>query len=237
LTEALDIEDPARRAREARSGSPKAGEREQADRSFRAGRFEEAAVVYQRLVEQHPADPALRASLAGALGAGSRYEDALKQLEVAIRLAPLDPTSRHNRGAVFERLGRPKEAIEQYRAAVRYSPGYEPSRRALLRLTGSEEPDPPRTAEERRARELADEASEAARQRDYPRARDLLDQAQRLAPRYALVYQYRSNVLYLMGDSAAAARALERALALDPDNALYARNLQGLRQRGRPERP
>ena len=61
-----------------------------------------------------------------------------------------------------------------------------------------------------------------------------LDEAERVAPRYALVYQYRSNVAFLMGDRAAAIAALERAIALEPDNALFRTNLQRLQQQPTP---
>jgi len=57
-----------------------------------------------------------------------------------------------------------------------------------------------------------------------------LDRAEELAPGYSLVFQYRSNVAYLMGDKAAAIVALERALELEPDNALFRENLKRLRE-------
>ena len=56
-----------------------------------------------------------------------------------------------------------------------------------------------------------------------------LDEAQRMAPDLALVHQYRSNVAFLKGDRAAAIAALEKALALEPDNALFRTNLERLR--------
>ncbi|HYV57413.1 MAG TPA: tetratricopeptide repeat protein, partial [Candidatus Nitrosopolaris sp.] len=55
-----------------------------------------------------------------------------------------------------------------------------------------------------------------------------LDDAARVAPRYALIYQYRSNVAYLMGDREGAITALKKALELEPDNALYQTNLRRL---------
>jgi len=44
------------------------------------------------------------------------------------------------------------------------------------------------------------------------------------------VYQYQANVAYLSGDRAAAIRALEKALAIEPDNALFRTNLKRLRE-------
>ena len=206
------------------------GERNLAAVLFQSGRHQEAADAYAKLVKESPRDSALRTSLAGALGALGRYREALAELEVATRLDPLNVEAYHNRGAALERLGRPDEAVAQYRSAVRYRPQYEPSRQALLRLTGSAEVNPPRTEAERKAFRLAEEAASAARRGDYAGASRLLSEAERAAPRYVLVHQYRSNVAYLAGDRAGAVRALEKALALEPDNALFRSNLARLRQ-------
>jgi tetratricopeptide (TPR) repeat protein len=57
----------------------------------------------------------------------------------------------------------------------------------------------------------------------------LLAEAERIAPRYPLVYQYQSNVAYLMGDLSKAIQVLEKALELEPENALFKTNLQRLK--------
>jgi tetratricopeptide (TPR) repeat protein len=180
------------------------------------------------LVEVTPDDGALRASLAGALGAMGDYDGALEQLDHAERLSPLNPEIYHNRGVIHERQNRVADAVEQYRRALRYSPEYEPSRNALARLTGSPDPSAPRTDAEKLAAVMADRAGQAARRGDYAAAMKELDEAERIAPQYTLVLQYRANVAFLMGDRAAAIAALEKALEIEPDNALYARNLQSL---------
>jgi len=59
-----------------------------------------------------------------------------------------------------------------------------------------------------------------------------LDEAERIAPSYALVQQYRANVAFLMGDRARATAALEKALEIEPDNALYKSNLARLKDTG-----
>src|SRR5207245_2952740 len=101
-----------------------------------------------------------------------------------------------------------------------YNSDYQPSRQALIRLTGTAEVNAPRNDAEKRAFALAQAAAAAARRGDYPEAMRQLDAAERAAPRYALVQQYRSNVAYLMGDVPAAIKALQRGLELEPDNVL-----------------
>ena len=68
-----------------------------------------------------------------------------------------------------------------------------------------------------------------ARRGAYVEALARLADAEKLAPRLALVCQYESNVAYLAGDRPRAIRALDRCLALEPDNALFRTNLDRLR--------
>ncbi len=210
------------------------GERTLAALHFEAGRYQEAIDAYERLLRESPKDASLHASLAGALGAAGRLDEALRHLDTAIAIAPLSVEAYHNRAVILERRGRIQEAVEQYRTALRYAPGYAPSRQALERLTGSVDVRAAKTAAERRAEALAQAAAAAARRGDYGGAMSGLLEAERIAPRYVLVYQYQSNVAYLMGDRKAAIRALEKALAIEPDNALFRANLSRL-QRAGPE--
>ena len=197
---------------------------------FEAGRHEEAAQSYAEQIEKDPDDASLRASYGGALGALGRYDEALEQLARATALDPLEVESYHNRGLVYERQGQRDAAIAEYRTALRYRPDYAPSTTSLRRLTGSARVGGPLTPAEQLATLLAQRASDAARRGDYPGAMAQLDEAQRLAPGFALVYQYRSNVAFLEGDRALAIAALEQALELEPDNALYRITLERLQR-------
>lgn len=205
------------------------GERNLAAVAFDEGRYDAAAEIYRRLIEQDPQDAGLRTSLAGALGAMGRHDEALKELDAALAIDPLSAEAYHNRAVIHERRGETDAAVQDYRTALRYTPSYEPSRTALLRLSGSAEVSPPQDATRRHADSLAERASRAARRGDYPAALALLDRAEAVAPDYSLVFQYRSNVAYLMGDRAAAIAALERAVELEPDNLLFRENLKRLR--------
>src|SRR6185503_3890962 len=135
---------------------------------------------------------------------------------------------------IHERRGEREAAVADYRTALRYNPGYDPSRSALERL-GAPLTAPSDTGpRDRAARALAEEASGAARRGDYKIAMRKLDEAEKLAPRMSLLYQYRSNVAYLMGDREGAIAALQKGLALEPDNALFRENLKQLQKAPSP---
>jgi predicted AlkP superfamily phosphohydrolase/phosphomutase/Flp pilus assembly protein TadD len=209
------------------ASSPK-GERNLAALRFEAGDYAEAERLYAELVRANPDDAALRASHAGTLGALARRDESLAELAKSIELDPANPEAHHNRGALLEAKGERAAAIRAYETALQFAPDYEPSQRALLRLrgeAGAPEPDAPN---ERLAAALAERAREAAERGDYAGAMQKLDEAERIAPRFARVPHYRSNVAHLMGDRAGAIAALRRALELEPDNALYRTNLERL---------
>jgi Flp pilus assembly protein TadD len=212
-----------------KAASSPAGDRTLADLAFERGDYREAARAYRQLLEGSPKDGSLHASLAAALGALGRYAEAEAELDRAAALEPTNPAIYHNRANLAERQGKTDEAVALYRRALLYDPGFEPSKEALLRLTGSTETRPSGSAAETRARALAEEAADLARRGDYRQALARLDEAQKLAPRSALIYQYRANVLYLSGNSQGAIAALEKALAIEPDNALFRQNLARLK--------
>jgi len=211
--------------------SPK-GDRNLAAVLFQEGKYAEAAEAYAALVREDPDDAGLRASWAGALGALGRFDESLAQLEVAIQKEPLNPEAYHNRAVIYEKQGKREAAIAEYRTALRYNPAYEPSQQALVRLTGAAGGSVPRDDAERRAMGLAQRASQAARRGDYKSAMQALDQAETIAPRYALIYQYRANVAFLMGDRERAKTALRHAREIEPDNALFRSNLERLEKGG-----
>jgi tetratricopeptide (TPR) repeat protein len=207
------------------------GNRNMAAMLFEAKRYAEAEAAYRTLVAAEPEDGGLRASLAGALASLGRYDEALAELGAAVRLSPVNPEAYHNRGAILERQGKRDEAVASYRDALRYSPQYEPSRRALERL-GAAPSAKADTPGEQLAARMSERAADAARRGNYAEAMQTLDEAERIAPTSARVFQYRANVAYLMGDKVAAKAALARALALEPDNALFRSNLERLEREG-----
>jgi tetratricopeptide (TPR) repeat protein len=210
------------------------GDRNLAAIAFESGRYAEAAEAFEAIVREHPDDGEAHASLAGALGALGRYDEALEHIDRAIALRPLNPEAHHNRAVILEKQGKRAEAVAEYRAALRYNPQYEPSERALQRLTGVSNASAPQNANQAMAAKMAARAEEQARRGDYDGALATLDRAARVAPRYALIWQYRSNVAFLKGDRDGAIAALRHGLELEPDNALFRTNLERLQAETKP---
>lgn len=197
---------------------------------FEQGRYDEAAVAFDKLVTESPHDPDLRSSYAGVLGQLGRYDEAIAQLDIAISIKPLSPQAYHNRAVAYERKGDTAAAVADYRRALKYG-NFAPSREALQRMGVSPTTEVLDSETKARAATLAEEAAAAAKRGDYPGALRLLDEAEKLAPGFVLVYQYRSNVSYLAGDLDGSIRALERGLEIEPENVLFQENLKTLRAR------
>jgi predicted AlkP superfamily phosphohydrolase/phosphomutase/Flp pilus assembly protein TadD len=214
------------------ASSPK-GDRNLAALHFEKGEYAEAARLYAEMVRESPDDAGLRASYAGALGSLGKLDEAYAELGRAIALEPANPEAYHNRGAILEKRGDPKGAVREYQTALRYAPDYEPSKSALARLGGGAAAGEPQTANEKLATALAEQAHQAALRGDYPGATQKLDEAERIAPRFALIAHYRSNIAYLQGDRAGAIQALKRAVELEPDNPLFRTNLERLEAAGK----
>ena len=214
-----------------RDQEPAALRRTDVDVLLAAGRFEEAADAYRRLIEDSPDESTLHLNLGYALEHLDRLDEALASLDRALELKPELALAHYHRGVVLERLGDREGAIAAFRAAAQNDDTLTAARTALERLTGSPLVYAPTTEQQARAAALAAEASGEARRGDYPRALELLADAERLWPDFPLVFQYRANVAYLMGDLEAALAALERAAALEPDNVAVRTNLERLRRK------
>jgi tetratricopeptide (TPR) repeat protein len=209
------------------ASSPK-GDRNLAALHFEKGDYAEAAKLYAELVRESPDDAGLRASYAGALGSLGKLDEAYAELGRAIAIEPANPEAYHNRGAILEKRGDAKGAAREYQTALRYAPDYEPSRKALARLGGAPAGEKAKTPNEKLATALAEQAHQAALRDDFAEATRKLDEAERIAPRFALVAHYRANIAYLQGDRAGAIKALRRAVELEPDNPLFRTNLERL---------
>ncbi|MFN7963044.1 MAG: alkaline phosphatase family protein [Thermoanaerobaculia bacterium] len=190
-------------------------------------RYQEAADAFTLLLAARPEDAALETGLASALAGQGRGEEALGHFARALEIDPIFVPAYHNRAILLERQGKRQEAIADYRRALRYDSDYQPSRQALARLGALV--DEFAQAHPEASRKLA-ESSAAMRRGDYPLAKQLAEEALRLAPRAAAVYQQLANVAYLSGDRKAALEALEKALEIEPENALFRKNIERLRK-------
>ena len=199
--------------------------------AFREGRFDEAIERYLALLESMPNEVRLHISLAAAYSGAENYEKATEHLEEALRRDSSDPRAHYNLGMLAELRGEPGEAVGRYRTSLRYQPEFEPSLQALARLGESPPGAQIRSQEERQALALCDQARESAKRGGFDEAARIIERAVELAPRSAVVLQYRSNIAYLRGDYETAIDSLENALEIEPDNILFQRNLRRLRDR------
>ena len=117
------------------------------------------------------------------------------------------------------------------RAALRSDPGLEKARDQLEELTGSALVRPPLGEGQQRAAALAVKASQEAKKGNYQAAMDLLNQAEAEAPDFPMIFDYRANVAYLIGDYDTAITALERTLELEPGNTSAEKNLERLKKK------
>lgn len=219
--------------------SSPATEKNLAASAFSRGRYQEAAAAFRSLIAKSDSDSGLYVGLAGSLGALGDYPTALDALSEAERIDPLQPEIYHNRAVIYERQRRIGEAIDEYEKALRLSSNYEPSRSALMRLTGSDVVRAPLDNAERRALELAQSAQLLAKRGDYDSAWSTIEAAEHAAPNYVVVFQYQANIAYLRGDYDSAMIALRKAIQLEPENPLYRANLETLKlwEKGRGSSP
>ena len=156
-------------------------------------------------------------------------------LTVALELDPLNVEAYHNRAVIHERQRRTRPGHRRLQApSLRYAPDYEPSRAALASPHRQRCGDqPPRVLKpSSRPTFSQSKASQAARRGDYEAAQALLDRAAIIAPDYSLVYQYRSNVAYLMRRSSPVpSRPWSGPSSSSPTTPCFDENLEQLRQR------
>jgi len=206
-------------------------DRGRADMLLNAGRDEEAARAYQRLLEKAPDDPELHLNLGVALARLGRLDEASSRFEKTLALDPTNARAQLNLGLIHERRGEMDAAVAALRRAVQYDAGLEAARRALHRLTGSSMPVDLDSDEERAAARLAVEAGAAQSRGDLAGAASLLERATRTAPDLAPVWEQRATVAYLRGRLDEAQACLERSLELDPGNAMARKNLDAVNRK------
>ncbi len=155
----------------------------------------------------------------------------------AVAMSPHHPPIRNTdylmAAAAYARLGELREAagddsgaLRAYGRAVALNPEHMAAVTGAVRARAALG-TPPLDTE---AADLCAQARSAAQAGRYDEALRLLDEAAERAPEWAVPYHYRVNVQLLRGDAAAALADQERAVALDPGDALQRENLKALRR-------
>ncbi len=84
---------------------------------YKLGRFDEAAKVWQRLVDDNPVEPSARVNLGLAFLKGKRHPDAVKQLEIALDLNPEHKKAMGYLGLALLESGNLTRAREWFKSA------------------------------------------------------------------------------------------------------------------------
>jgi thioredoxin-like negative regulator of GroEL/uncharacterized protein (AIM24 family) len=84
---------------------------------YRLGRFDDATIAWQRLVDDNPVEPAARVNLGLAFLKGKHYPEATKQLEIALDLNPDHKKAMGYLGLALLEAGDAKRAREWFRRA------------------------------------------------------------------------------------------------------------------------
>src|SRR5205085_745202 len=136
---------------------------------MQTGRFADAAVAFQHVVELDPKNAPAYESLGVALLQTQRVDDALASFEHLVQLAPNSPAAHATMGQAFLQAGRVREAAASFQRAVDVQPDSAQALASLAWLEATER-DAPLNPEH--AVRLAVRAAELSGQRD-PRILDV----------------------------------------------------------------
>ncbi len=106
---------------------------QRADAMFRAGRFMEAADLYQQVIHHHPKLPDVHNNLGVALKSAGHLKDAVPCFKRAARLKPDYAAAHTNLAGALEALGKVREGLDHRVNAWRLDPSNPEPRGALIR--------------------------------------------------------------------------------------------------------
>lgn len=98
---------------------------------YDAGRFDDAAAVYQEIVRLQPNNQAAQSNLGSTYFRLQRINEALAAFRKAVQIDPNDAEARQNLGAGLAALGSFDEAIAEYLQAVKLKPDLAPAHYSL----------------------------------------------------------------------------------------------------------
>jgi len=192
---------------------------------------------YRKALQHDPRNAAVRTNYGGLLYTLGRYDEALRQLEEAVTVDPDYASAHNNLGAVHGRLGRHADELAAYRRAVALDPDYADVRHnlglALIRQGNAAEGEKELREALRINPDYAPAHLALARsvldRGDVRSAADLLTTAATRLPRDPDIPALLGEALSRGGDRAGAIEALERSLAIHPDQPAIRQRLDELR--------
>ena len=113
-----------------------------AARHHRAGRLDEAAALYRKVIEAEPGNYKAHGNLGIALQGQGRLDQAVGHFQTAVALKPDHAGAYNNLGNALDNQGRLDDAVAAYRKAIALEPGYAEAHNNLgsaLRHRGSYE--------------------------------------------------------------------------------------------------
>jgi len=190
------------------------------------GRLEAAETSIARAVELKPDRPTFHYNLGFVVQGLERFGRALEHYQKSLRLDPNQPAGHYNAGLVLSRLRRYDEAAKAFEAAIALQPNYAEAwgnlgaaRRLLGNLEGAITAC--RKALEinpNQAEVLATLGNAAKEQGDYGAALEHYKMAINLKPDLVTAHFNLGNTYTELGETAEGRAALEKAVALDPND-------------------
>ena len=113
--------------------SPGSPSKEEGLRLLKAGEFDEAIDVLNKVLRNQPDDPQIHTYLGVAYNEKGDRLHAIGAFEESLRLQET-PRSYYNLGQIYESVHRIDEAVREYRMAVELDPNYTAARQALDKL-------------------------------------------------------------------------------------------------------
>jgi tetratricopeptide (TPR) repeat protein len=164
---------------------------DQALREHHAGRTEEAAELYRKILDRWPNVPEVHNNLGIALGQQGQIDLALLRFEQAIALNPDLADARNNLGNLLRQQGKLDQATTQFQQVIALRPDYAPAHNTLGTIFFEQ-----------------GKLDQAAAQ---------FEQAIALRPEYAEAHFNLGNVVGQQGQLEPAIARFEQAIALRPD--------------------
>jgi tetratricopeptide (TPR) repeat protein len=197
----------------------------QARAHFRARRYRESAMAYQRVTRMDPTNSGAFAGLGSALLHGRQTRPAVQAYRQAVQLQPGNPNYHAFLGEALAASGDQNGAVAEYQAALAIQPNNFIASQGLSRLGTRANRG---QAQQNRSLSPAQQADrwrtqgrDHFRARRFPQAAAAYEQAVRLQPDHAGSHSGLGAARLQMGDTAGAVSAYQNAVRLNPNHSGY----------------